>query len=62
MKETELKPRRFVEHFYSYYEQPSVEDQINDYADKYNLTIITITPMYRNGIYVVFEEREECRQ
>ncbi len=52
--------RRFVEHFYPWNGQPAVEDQINDYAEKYNLTIITIAPMYQNGIYVLFQEREEA--
>lgn len=51
--------KRFVEHFYSYYGDPPVEDKINEYAESNNLKIITIAPMYQNGIYVLFEERED---
>lgn len=43
--------RRFVKHFY-----PADEDAINDYAEQKNLTIITIAPMYGNGIFVLFEK------
>lgn len=50
---------RFVKHFYFYEWQcgdSSIEDQINDYAERNNLTIITIAPLYQNGIYVLFEK------
>ena len=50
--------RRFVEHFYSWQGEPAVEDKINDYAEKNHLKIITIAPMYGNGIYVLFEESD----
>lgn len=43
--------KRFVKHFY-----PANEDAINEYANIKNLTIITIAPMYQNGIFVLFEE------
>ena len=45
--------KRFVVHFY-----PADEDAINEYAEIKNLIIITIAPMYGNGIFVLFEERE----
>lgn len=51
--------KRFVVHFY-----PAVESEINNYAERNNLTIITIAPMYGNGIFVLFEkggERDEQR-
>ena len=41
--------RRFVVHFY-----PADAEEINSYAENYNLTIITIAPMYGNGIFVLF--------
>jgi hypothetical protein len=50
--------RRFVEHFYQYYGTALLEDQINEYAEKNNLKIITIAPMCGNGIFVLFEENE----
>ena len=50
--------KRFVEHFYQHYGTPLFEDQINDYAEKNNLKIITIAPMPGNGIFVLFEENE----
>ena len=53
--------KRFVEHFYQYFNTPLLEDQINDYAEENNLTIITIAPMYGNGIFVLFEEREDAK-
>lgn len=49
--------RRFVEHFYAWQGDPPIKDQINEYARCNNLTIITIAPLYGNGIYVLFEER-----
>ena len=42
---------RFVVHFY-----PANADEINYYAERNNLTIINITPMYEKGIFVLFEK------
>jgi hypothetical protein len=50
---------RFVKHFYEWQHDSSIEDQINDYAERNNLTIITIAPLYQNGIYVLFEEGDD---
>lgn len=50
--------KRFVEHFHIGYHQPSLEEQINTYAERENLKIITIAPVYGNGIYVLFERKE----
>jgi hypothetical protein len=48
---------RFVKHFYCFsWDDLPVEEQINDYAEKNNLKIITIAPLYQNGMYVLFEE------
>jgi hypothetical protein len=48
---------RFVKHFYyNNWDDPSFEEQINNYAERNNLTIVTIAPLYQNGIYVLFEE------
>ena len=46
--------KRFVVHFY-----PAYYNEINDYAKSNNLTIITIAPMYGNGIFVLFEKEGE---
>lgn len=51
--------RRFVKHFYSWYDDAPIEDRINDYAETNNLNIITIAPMSGNGIYVLFEEIQD---
>ena len=51
--------KRFVKHFYSYYGEPPIEDMITKYAEEHNLKIITITAMYQNGIYVLFENGGE---
>ena len=51
--------RRFVKHFYSWYNDAPIEDLINDYAETNNLNIITIAPMSGNGIYVLFEEIQD---
>lgn len=48
---------RFVKHFYNGYDTPPIEEQINKYAVKRNLTIITIAPLYQNGMYVLFEKK-----
>ena len=48
--------KRFVKHFYSYDNDPPVEDIITNYAEENNLKIITITAMYQNGIYALFEK------
>ena len=50
--------KRFVEHFYPLDEERAIENRINDYAENFNLTILKIAPMYGNGIFVLFEERE----
>jgi hypothetical protein len=52
--------RRFVEHFSPSILmcEPAVEERINDFAERNNLTIVTIAPMNGNGIYVLFEESE----
>jgi hypothetical protein len=47
---------RFVKHFYEWYNEPPIEEQITNYAEINNLTIITIAPLYENGIYVLFEK------
>ena len=52
--------KRFVAHFYQYHDQPPLEEQINKYAERDNLTIITIAPLYGNGIYVLFEKESLC--
>lgn len=46
---------RFVKHFYEAWNTPPIEEQITDYAKENKLKIITIAPMYQNGIYVLFE-------
>ena len=51
--------KRFVKHFYAWYGDPLIEDQINDYAETNDLTIIQIAPMYGNGIFVLFEKGGE---
>ena len=48
--------KRFVKHFYSGYSDPPIEDMITSYAEENNFKIITITAMYGNGIYVLFEK------
>lgn len=48
--------KRFVKHFYLAYGDEPEEKQITNYAEKNNLKIITIAPMYQNGIYVLFEK------
>lgn len=50
--------KRFVIHFHPMYGEPPMEEQITNYAEYNNLTIITIAPMSGNGIYVLFEEKE----
>ena len=48
--------KRFVKNFYCImWDDAPIEEQINDYAEENNLKIITIAPMYQNGIYVLFE-------
>ena len=47
--------KRFVKHFYSWYGAAPIEELITDYAETNELKIITIAPMYQNGIYVLFE-------
>lgn len=47
---------RFVRHFFEWQGDGLIEDQINNYAKRNNLTIITIAPLYQNGMYVLFEE------
>ena len=51
--------KRFVKHFYTCYGELSVEEQINKYVEENNLNIITMSCMYGNGIYVLFEESED---
>ena len=51
--------KRFVEHFYCGYGSPPYEEQINNYAERDNLTIITIAPMHGNGVLVLFEKDGE---
>lgn len=48
--------KQFVKHFYSLYDELPIEDMITNYAEENNLKIITITAMYKNGIYVLFEK------
>lgn len=50
---------RFVKHFYQWHDEPPLEEQITNYAESNNLTIITIAPLYGNGIYVLFEKGGE---
>lgn len=50
---------RFVEHFEHGWDETPIEKQINDYAENYCLKIITIAPLYQNGIYVLFEKGGE---
>lgn len=50
--------KRYVEHF-NINGRESLEEQINSYAKFYNVEIITISAMSGNGIYVLFEEKEE---
>lgn len=52
---------RFVKHFYQWHGEPPLEEQITTYAESNNLTIITIAPLYGNGIYVLFE-KESLRE
>ena len=47
---------RFVKYFFEWQDDGLIEDQINNYAERNNLTIITIAPLYQNGMYVLFEE------
>jgi hypothetical protein len=47
---------RFVKHFFEWQGDELIEDQINNYAERNGLTIITIAPLYQNGMYVLFEE------
>ena len=47
---------RFVKHFFEWQGDGLIEDQINNYAERNNLTIITIAPLYQNGMYVLFEK------
>ena len=54
-----MRNKRFVKHFYSYYGDDAVEELITDYAEQNDLKIITISCMYQNGIYVLFEEISE---
>ena len=49
--------KRFVKHFFEHYGTPLIDEQITDYAEENNLTIITLAPLYQNGIYVLFEEK-----
>lgn len=49
--------KRFVKHFYSFDDEPPIEDKINEYAECNNLTIITVSALYGNGVYVLFEEK-----
>ena len=52
--------KRFVVHFHHpYWNEPSYEEQINNYAETNNLTIVQIAPLYGNGIFVLFEEGGE---
>lgn len=52
--------KRFVVHFHlPYYDEPSYEDQINNYAESNDLTIVQIAPLYGNGIFVLFEKGGE---
>ena len=51
-----MKIKRFVKHFYSSFRAKEIEEQINDYANQNNLKIITISYVFQNGIYVLFEE------
>lgn len=50
--------KRFVEHFPSSSDSWSIENRINAYAEAKGLKIITIAPVYSDGIYVLFEESE----
>jgi hypothetical protein len=47
---------RFVKHFFEWQGDGLIEDQINNYAERIGLKIITIAPLYQNGMYVLFEE------
>ena len=51
--------KRFVMHFYTFFGEPSVEEQINNCAKERDLKIITIAPLYQSGIYVLFEKGGE---
>ena len=52
--------KRFVVHFHlPYWNEPSYEEQINNYAETNNLTIVQIAPLYGNGIFVLFEEKKQ---
>lgn len=48
--------KRFVMHFYTFFGEPSAEEQINNYAEARDLKIITIAPLYQSGVYVLFEK------
>lgn len=52
--------KRFVKHFYSWgcFGDKPIEEMITEYAEDNKLKIITITAMYQNGMYVLFEESE----
>lgn len=51
--------KRFVKYYYYCYGEVSTEDQINNYAEQNNLEIISISPLYPTGMYVLFEEHEK---
>lgn len=50
--------KRFVVHFNIGWGEGLLEDQINSYAERRNVEIITIAPSTGDGIYVLFEEKE----
>ena len=51
--------KRFVEHFRSFDDEYPVEEKINDYAERNNSTIITISADHRSSVYVLFEKEGE---
>ena len=50
--------KRFVKQFYSIYDGPDIADQINNYANQNNLTIITVAVADGTVYVVLFEEGE----
>ena len=49
--------KRFVVRFPPpYYDEPSYEEHINNFAETNDLTIIQIAPSHGNGIFVLFEK------
>ena len=51
--------KRFVERFCQDEYSLPLEERINNYAEIYNLKIITISASKENEMYVLFEESED---